>query len=465
MRTVRLLWMLGLATGIAHAQSVVWRTPILAEFGNQAYAFLDERPGFDMPSATMARCDKGEPGFVLPGAAMLSPSPWNTDITPYIAKLATRDGRLLWHWSLESEGLPEGRIARIAVDASGDVLATGTVRGESGSVELLLLKLDGSTGDVIWRVGSGVAGSGFDVALDAGGDAYVTHTGAAHAGQVVAKYSGSSGSLLWSTAFADAQSTWDDYKIVLGQDGNPVSAGFFVDFEPSPAVRGTRIAKFASATGAVSWERRLVTTAHDFGDGHLQSFHLLQGGDLAVFTHLSVAQPQLYLIDGEDGAIRWHAWHDDMFFRSIAVTAPDRILLAGSTPGAAGDIPLVRSIDVQSGSQLAEFQFPGIGPPGDIRWAWPATGGEMLLAATSESAGTRTIHALATDPASGDVLWRVDIATPGSIENAPQSLVQVADGSLFLGSMTVAAADDQTWTLYKLTGPFADDLFANGYDR
>lgn len=465
MRFVRMLSALGLATGMAHAQSVAWRTPVLAEFGTQAYAFLDERPGFDMPSPTMAQSDKGEPGFVLSGAGMLSPSPWNTDITPYLAKVAIRDGRVLWRWSLESEGLPEGRVARIAVDRSGDILATGSVRGESGSVELLLLKLDGSTGDIIWRVGRDVPGAGFDIALDAGGDVYVTRAGAAYVGQVVGKYSGSSGTLSWSTVFADAQSTWDDYKIVVGQDGNPVCAGFFVDRAQSSEVRGTRIAKFMSATGVVSWERRLTTAADGFGNGELRSFRLLQSGDLAVFTHLSVAEPHLYLLDGESGAVRWHAWHGDMYFRSSAEIGADRILLAGSMPAVEGGVALVRSIDVQTGTQLGETRYPEFGSPGSIRWAWPGRSGEVLLAAVSYDQGTQTIHALATDPQDGSALWQIDVATPDSIENAPQALMQAQEGSIFLGSMTVAAADDQTWTLYKLTGPFADDLFANGYER
>src|SRR5690606_29198139 len=103
--------------------------------------------------------------------------------------------------------------------------------------------------------------------------------------------------------------------------------------------------------------------------------------------------------------------------------------------------------------------------PASIRWAWPGKGGEVLLAAVSYDQGTQTIHALAADLQDGSVLWQIGIATPESIENAPQAHMQVGEGSILMGSMTVAAADDQTWTLYKLTGPFADDIFANGYDR
>ena len=171
-------------------------------------------------------------------------------------------------------------------------------------------------------------------------------------------------------------------------------------------------------------------------------------------------------------ALLWLYSALDFAGRSQSPTAAARSIASaqespptGELAAVEGGVALVRSIDVQTGTQLGETRYPEFGSPGSIRWAWPGRSGEVLLAAVSYDQGTQTIHALATDPQDGSALWQIDVATPDSIENAPQALMQAQEGSIFLGSMTVAAADDQTWTLYKLTGPFADDLFANGYER
>jgi outer membrane protein assembly factor BamB len=465
------LLLLAVQANGALAEAVAWRAPVSAEMGQSgnpesSYPFFSEAFNPDMPTPAMRFSSAGEPGFVLSGAGLLEPYPWNSDTTPYVAKVASRDGHVLWRWRLVDGSATRGRIQRIAIDSAGDVIAVGNQALGSSDSGLLLVKLDGASGTVRWRVvgASGTAGS--DIAVDAQGDVFVTRRepGAGPNGQTVSRYAGATGTPSWSTVLPSGETTWDDFRIAVDAQGAVIAGGFFTD-ESVPA-HGIQLAKLEGATGAQVWTRRLANPASEFGAGQLQSLHVTADGDLLIYGSSDADPLSLYRLNGTNGATRWHQPQPDFQFNQLLVDATGRLFIAGGVAGPDSTrLAEVRRLDPATGVEVWHADYTAGFPWNEGEFLHGGSDGSLLLAWASGDSSTETMHASALSPETGDPLWQVAFGRPDSIENGIQDIAQGTDGSVFVGASTSEASSDQTWTLYKLTGPSADDIFANGYDR
>jgi outer membrane protein assembly factor BamB len=103
--------------------------------------------------------------------------------------IIARLGGEAWGW-LTTFAPREGRAYAVALDSGGDVLAGGYIGPFCCAGDFAVVKLSGSTGQVLWQVG--FTGDGVrDLAVDAAGEVVATGSG------IVVKLGGSDGTELW----------------------------------------------------------------------------------------------------------------------------------------------------------------------------------------------------------------------------------------------------------------------------
>ncbi len=176
---------------------------------------------------------------------------WGTPVNPFtdalgangfVAKLSATTGSRQWHTFVG------GNIDKSAIDSSGNLYVTGYSTATWGSpvnafasggamdMDGQVVKIDGSTGSVLWNTffGSTDLDSGAGIAVDAGGNLYVSGRSDATWGSpliafgsgscaLVAKFAGSTGALQWNAFIGTADV---GSAITLDASGNPYIAGF-----------------------------------------------------------------------------------------------------------------------------------------------------------------------------------------------------------------------------------------------
>ena len=170
-------------------------------------------------------------------------------------KYAAADGSVMWGpWSG-----PPGHPLAVAVDGGGDVFVTGD--GAFPSSKMATFKLDGADGSVAWGPAL-VQGSGnyFDqgeaLAVDEAGDVFVGgavyNLGTSYDIATV-KYRGSDGAVLWGPVLFDGDAHGSDYVYTLGMgidtSGNVVVGGTSDRGASGDAV----LLKYEADTGTTLW--------------------------------------------------------------------------------------------------------------------------------------------------------------------------------------------------------------------
>jgi uncharacterized delta-60 repeat protein len=155
---------------------------------------------------------------------------------PYTAKYAAATGALLWEKHANFFGGIGGQAA-VTVDGSGNVIVTGHHT----------VKYAAANGAVLWSrdfVGDGVA-----VKADSNGNVVVT----GHSqGYYTAKYAAANGALLWEKRHTSPAGVARPSALAVDAQGNAIVTGGSYDLDSS----GIHTVKYASADGAVLWERR-----------------------------------------------------------------------------------------------------------------------------------------------------------------------------------------------------------------
>ena len=213
----------------------------------------------------------------------------------FVAKYSGVDGAHLWSKRFGSTNGDEG--TGIAVDGNGDVLVSGNFEGtvdfgggmliSTGSGDVFMAKYSGVDGTHLWSKRLGGTGDYLEiqVAVDESGDVLATGTfdGSVDFGDgpltadyvdiFVAKYSGADGAHLWSKQFGD---TWDDEGIQVAVDGSGdvLVTGYFgttVDFGGgllnTAGYLDIFVVKLSGVDGAHLWSKRLGNTKPDGGMG------------------------------------------------------------------------------------------------------------------------------------------------------------------------------------------------------
>jgi hypothetical protein len=175
-------------------------------------------------------------------------------------------GNLLWYKTWGGSGSDSGY--GVALDASGNAFITGYTRSYgAGSYDTFLLKYD-SSGNLLWNKTWGGSGSdsGYGVALDDSGNALITGEtnsyGAGNSDDFLLKYD-SSGNLLWYKTWGGSGSD-SGYGVALDDSGNALITGETNSY--GAGSYDTFLLKYDSS-GNLLWYKTWGGSGSDYGEG------------------------------------------------------------------------------------------------------------------------------------------------------------------------------------------------------
>lgn len=337
------------------------------------------------------------------GSTSVSANPYDDTFNEVTAgdfaavKLDGTSGEELWTWTDSSTGDEADYMVGVDTDSNNDVIMAGVTQGDwaeynDNNLDLAVVKLDGSTGNEIWRyqaappdsttesgTWSGLAAA-TGVAVD--GDDNVILVGQTFGALVfgegsfqdsdyfVMKLDGTDGDEVWTVqGEASGLTTSFDHliRVRADPDGDVVGVGIGGDEDAIDFV----VIKFSGSTGALLWEYSPVTSSHDTAKG----VDIDADGDVYVCGSFDadnlqgglVENPVIMKLDGATGDIIWTYEGEATsraYFYSVAVDpATGRVLGAGSTEdtwvtGAAqGDQDFaVVVLDGDTGDELSRYQ-------------------------------------------------------------------------------------------------------------
>ena len=296
----------------------------------------------------------------------------------FVAKYSGADGAHLWSKRFGSSGGNSELGWAVAVDGSDDVLITGIFGGtvnfgggnltSAGLEDIFVAKYSGADGAHLWskRFGSTGSDRGRGVAVDGNGDVLLTGaflltvnfgggnlSSAGNFDIVVAKFSGTDGTHLWSRRF--------------GGTGGDEGLGVAVDGSGNPSVTGTLrgaadlgggntaligvvdmfVAKYSGTDGAHLWSKRFGSTSNQvFGNAVAvdSSNDVLVTGDLfgtvnfggGILSSAGSFDIVVAKFSGADGAHFWSRRYgstsqDNAF--AVAVDSGGGVLASGDFVG------------------------------------------------------------------------------------------------------------------------------------
>jgi hypothetical protein len=210
------------------------------------------------------------------------------------------------------------RAVKVATDANGDIVVTGTTDDRAHAEDFLTVKYSGTTGAMLWQhkfSGPGnFSGTPYGLVVDAGGDVIVAGRsgGPFTSGFYTAKYAGNDGALLWErrtngVAQSVAVSAGGDVVVTgyTGDNSSDRAVTVALDASGNAVVTGissSRIytAKYAAANGALQWESRGTNAT-------LAAMVLDPLGNPLITGYVTISDRDFYTakFSGTNGAFIW----------------------------------------------------------------------------------------------------------------------------------------------------------------
>src|SRR6266511_2211480 len=211
--------------------------------------------GDDRPKAVAAD-DSGN--VVVTGSSYGGRSYYDTDY--YTAKYAAADGALLWEKRYNSPANGYDRANAVAVDASGNVVVTGTSFNGTNS-DYYTAMYAAADGALLWERRYSGPGNFDDQAHAMAGDATgnVVVTGYDY---YTAKYAAANGELIWERRGSPGGGSGGGSAVTLDGSGNVVVTGYSVNATNFDYYT----AKYAGADGALLWEKRYNGPANGYDE-------------------------------------------------------------------------------------------------------------------------------------------------------------------------------------------------------
>ena len=419
-----------------------------ASLWSQTHSLMAPRafipPAADHSIHQMAWSPVSEPGLVIGGSGV-NQSGYSY---PRAAKVSALDGRLLWRWQPD-HGV-RGFVSAVLSAGDGHVVVAGSNGWDDPS--LLLTKLDGADGHPIWTSSPVESRPALAAALGSGDtillllrDDEVQPVNAIR----VARYSAANGVRLWSTPVPDGTEGWDgEARVAAGQDGSVYTLSAYGD--ATTGAFGLQVARFSNDDGTMLWLRRLP------GSDNSGTVALvpLANGDVIAADH-GIA----WRVGGGNGMVLWQrslvgwTW-------TMSLDAQGRLYAGGQQNGQG----TIWRLDPTNGTVASTTALPvsnALGHSELVSRLGLASDGNILAAAGDGYGG----DVLAKLSPTGTLLWRVPMAAPGISTGSsryPVALLEAPDRNLFVGGL----GNDwlATWTVSRVTGSFADGIFATGFD-
>ncbi len=392
----------------------------------------------------MSVTGKGGVGVVMSGTGTKG----DGDVYPRAVKVDARNGLRMWAWQ------PDGRlnhtISTLIVTTDGDVVVAGGSEFQPG--EFLLERLDGATGAAIWAYPSIEAAQALDAAL-VGDDLAVVSLQWPQ--RRIARHSLSTGQRLWDVGVPRSNGgSPADQRLLVHSDQSITLIGRGFDPTSGQVIHAVR---FRGADGSVLWDS-VLPTAPVSVDDKVKSV-ILSDGDLVIH-----AKGEIWRVDGGSGLVEWHAI-EPLIVNAMVVEAGD-VFVSGYAKG--------RAVACLRGSDGVVMWMRHLAPadpthPGETLTAMSLGVDGALLVAGGD--GVFGQSATALDPVDGSVRWQIpdstalidgDIASMSGSNYWPVGILQGPDGNVFYGGNL--RPFPETWTLVKATGPFADGIYADGFE-
>ena len=394
--------------------------------------------------------DLGGPGLVLAGHG-INPESYGF---PRVTKVSALDGRVLWRW--EPENRVRGDVAAALTDAQGDLIVAGYNGWDDPP--LLLASLSGTDGHLLWEATGAADAAALDAVLDPAGNIVLLQFSPAEESGVevqVSRRSGSDGSMHWSTGIPESRVGFENVcEIAVDSQGSVI---VLTAVGNNSTTFGMQVAKIRNADGAILWSRKLP----GLSDYEMAQILVLGNRDVVVGS-LS----NMWRLDATTGSVEWQKT-PSMTTTTIALDGQGQIVAGG----AQSSLRTVARIDAADGENIWLQQLPPLiaGKAHDTISAMAFTNDGDILAAGGDDAEIRAITAIGL--IDGSTLW--ELATSSQSGNSgvdrgyvswmdPIGILQAPDGNIF--SSDLLDFETETWTVNKVTGPFADGIFASGYE-
>ena len=225
---------------------------------------------------------------------------------------------LSFRWGNSSFTSQEADADVVAV--AGDVIAAGTVFGVAARATISVVKLSGTSGQLLWRHDLDIAWRTSALAIDPAGDAVLAVSTSEQGGNDfgVVKVSGSNGDVLWVDRESGSEGRWQEAVRVLVDASGAVFASGMTDDGAGSAAGPTgylfTVVRLDGATGARVWEFQTEGTAGGGFARHLQfgSPGLVIAGGSTEGTK-TCEDARIVALDTETGTVVWSKTFDGTF--------------------------------------------------------------------------------------------------------------------------------------------------------
>jgi hypothetical protein len=194
-----------------------------------------------------------------------------------------------------------------AVGADGHPVTAASVFAPDVPSFVSVVKHDGTTGAVIWRVDYGLAVpvQGLGVAVGPDGHPVVVGVRGSLEGpsqMLIVKFDGATGAVLWSNTAGSGPDTHAAITVAIGPDDHPVGAAISCPPDNTATCRA-RILKFDGATGAVLWDVVFAPETNPLGVAVGADGNPVFG--VVFFPPGEYPVSRTVKVDGQTGAVLW----------------------------------------------------------------------------------------------------------------------------------------------------------------
>jgi uncharacterized delta-60 repeat protein len=369
-----------------------------------------------------------------------------------VVRLDGRSGGVVWArvWG----GIYDDQGPSMVITSNGDVLLTGlAVTAFTTSSDLFVLRLDGSSGAVVWArswyaaPANNLFDSGYAIAMTPSGDVVVVgSTSGAGAGShdvLVMRLVGSTGALVWARTWGGSNDERAN-AVSVAANGDLVVAGYSRSY--GSGALDVLALRMDSSNGSVLWAR----TWGGVGSDYASDLALASNGDLILVGYTTSfgagGNDALVLrLNSSSGAVVWaRAWGggSQEEGNAVAVASNGDVVVAGTTTsfGAGGYDALLLRLNSSSGDVVWARTWGGVQDDAPRDAAITTNGDVVIVGDTfglAQTAGNRNGFVLAIiTNGSSPVFPVLSSSAPASVGLAPGAVTASAAGTVIspLGS-------------------------------
>jgi len=338
------------------------------------------------------------------------------------------DGNEIWRTSYGGTGIDEANA--IVLDGNNDVIVTGSRFISGSDYDLCVIKYNGVTGGISWSVintGSALYDSGEDVTVDASNNVIVTGSlsvSASDVNWIVQKYNGTTGASIWVQT---GGGTLNDMGKVVAVD----AAGFVYvaghqEFSSGTTYFDFLLLKFNSGGGLPT-----VNVTHDSGFGKLDTPHSMKldaSGNIYIggqgFSTVVDEEDYLLMKFNNSGTFQWlqmYAGDSEALDRINALDVDQttgNIFVTGRSKSNASSEDYHTMAYNSAGTLLWQQSYSSAGLEFDEATDIVlGASGNLYVTGYSYRAGTNNDYTTLKYDLSGNLIWETSFDGPSSLSD------------------------------------------------